>query len=428
VSARESGPTVVPSREVDVPEAVPEAPRGLARLVSALASRDFRLLWLANIMSTTGTWMQRVAQSWLVLSLTGSAFFLGLDSFLGELPILLLTLVGGVIADRHDRRLLLVASQVVQLSCALMLAALVYWEAIGIWHVLALSSITGVAQAFGGPAYQSLLPSLVPRRDLPNAVALNSIQFNLSRVLGPLLAGVAMAAVGMAACFALNGLSFLVVIAALLMLRPATPRASARRPLLEELRTGLQYVRHRRALVELTLLGFCLTFLALPMQTLLPAVARETFGLGVEGYSRMMAFGGAGAVVGALVVAWHGHYAHMGRVALLVQLALGALIVAFASSRILVLSHALLLVGHLALIVSISTAISLAQLIAPDDMRGRVMSVYMVAFRGGMPLGALVAGLVASRTSVSAALMVNGLLLIGVAVLFLTKGTGVRTL
>ena len=197
-------------------------------MASALASRNFRLLWMANVLSTSGTWMQKVAQNWLVLTVGGSAFYLGLDAFLGELPILLLTLVGGVIADRHDRRRLLIGSQVVQLSCAFTLAALVYWDVIRIWHVLALSCTAGIAQAFGGPAYQSLLPSLVPKADLPNAIALNSIQFNLSRILGPLMAGVALAAVGMAACFALNGLSFFVVIGALLMLH--VPLAAADDP------------------------------------------------------------------------------------------------------------------------------------------------------------------------------------------------------
>ena len=148
-------------------------------MVAALTYRDFRLLWFGAFTSTIGTWMQKVAQNWLVLSLSGasSAFFLGLDSFLGELPILLLTLVGGVVADRRDRRQLLLASQCMQMATALTLAVLVYLDVVQIWHVLALSAVTGLAQAFGGPAYQSLIPSLVEKRDLPNAIAFNSIQF-----------------------------------------------------------------------------------------------------------------------------------------------------------------------------------------------------------------------------------------------------------
>src|SRR6185312_3232871 len=159
--------------------------------------------------------MQKVAQSWLVFGLTKSSFFLGLDDFLGQLPILLFTLVGGVIADRHDRRRLLLGSQYIQMTTAFALASLVYFGHVRIWHVLALSFVTGLAQAFGGPAYQSLIPSLVHKKDLPNAIALNSIQFNLARVFGPLLSSTTMAAFGAAACFGLNGLSFLVVIVAL---------------------------------------------------------------------------------------------------------------------------------------------------------------------------------------------------------------------
>src|SRR5688572_9249514 len=191
----------------------------LRRALAAFTYRDFRVLWFGAFTSTVGTWMQKVAQSWLILDLTASSsFYLGLDDFLGQLPILLFTLIGGVIADRHDRRHLLLSSQYVQMATALVLAALVFWNRVTIWHILALSFTTGMAQAFGGPAYQSLVPTLVERKDLPNAIALNSIQFNLARVFGPLLAGGALAAFGTAICFGLNALSFLVVIVALLSL------------------------------------------------------------------------------------------------------------------------------------------------------------------------------------------------------------------
>ena len=186
----------------------------LQRLAAALHYRDFRVLWIGAFTSSIGTWMQKVTQNWLVLTITGSssAFFLGLDSFLGEAPILLFTLIGGVIADRRDRRQLLLMSQYVQMATAFTLAVLVYWGVIHIWHVLTLSVITGVAQAFGGPAYQSLIPSLIDKQHLPNAIALNSIQFNLARVVGPLVAGAALTAFGMAVCSGLNGVSFLAVI------------------------------------------------------------------------------------------------------------------------------------------------------------------------------------------------------------------------
>jgi MFS family permease len=423
-----AGQTATEAAAAPPEEAVAPPPRGLTRLGSALASRNFRLLWSANILSTTGTWMQKVAQNWLVLTISGSAFYLGLDSFVGELPILLLTLVGGVIADRHDRRYLLIGSQAVQLTCAFILAALVYFEVVRIWHVLALSFTTGIAQAFGGPAYQSLFPSLVPRRDLPNAIALNSIQFNLSRILGPLIAGVTLAALGMAACFSLNGLSFLFVIAALLALKFDHPLQTAHRPILEEMRTGLAYVKARPALVTLTTLGFLATFLGLPLQTLLPVIVREVFGQGVDFYSRMMAVSGAGAVTGALIVAWRGKYAHMGRSALMMQGAFGLLVLLFALSRSLWLTYLLLFFASCASIILTSTLVSLAQLIAPDEMRGRVMSIFMVAFRGGMPLGSLTAGTIASVASAPVVLMGAGVLLMALSVWYLTQSHGLKEL
>src|SRR5262245_44385391 len=177
-----------PSTPQVPPSAAPHS--FLQRTLAAFSYRDFRVLWFGAFTSTVGTWMQKVAQSWLVFDLTKSSFFLGLDDFLGQLPILLFTLVGGVVADRHDRRRLLLGSQYIQMTAAFILAALVFFGHVRIWHILTLSFITGLAQAFGGPAYQSLVPSLVHKKHLPNAIALNSIQFNLARVFGPLLAGI----------------------------------------------------------------------------------------------------------------------------------------------------------------------------------------------------------------------------------------------
>ena len=404
----------------------PAGPAGLGRLAAALAYRDFRILWLGAFTSTSGTWMQKVAQGWLVFALTGSSFYLGLDDFLGQLPILLFTLLGGVVADRHDRRRLLLASQLVQMSAAFVLAALVAGEVVRIWHVLALSFLTGLAQAFGGPAYQSLLPSLVDRRALPNAIALNSIQFNLARVVGPLLAGLAIAAWGLPAAFALNGLSFLVVVAAILSLKVAHVPPADRQGVLEELRGGLAYARSRPAILELTALAFVTTFLGLPVLTLLPVFAAEVFGGGMSLYSRLMTFSGVGAVTGALVVAWLGRFPHMGRTLLVVQAALGALIAGFALSRSYWASALLLVLASAALIVVFSLTTSLVQLLAPDRLRGRVLSIYMVAFRGGMPLGSLAAGYAASLVSAPAVLAAGGAMLAIAAVAFLAKGRGVR--
>jgi len=405
-------------------------PAGLRRIAAALTYRDFRVLWLGAFVSTIGTWMQKVAQNWLVLTITSSssAFFLGLDSFLGELPILLFTLIGGVIADRHDRRRLLLASQYIQMTTAFTLAALVYFDAVRIWHVLTLSVVTGLAQAFGGPAHQSLLPSLVEKHDVPNAIAFNSIQFNLARVLGPLLAGGALAAFGIAACFALNGISFLAVIAAILSLHIRHIPVTTSTRLHQELASGLRFVREHSSLVALATLGFAATFLGNPLITFLPLFTKDVFGGDVNEYTRLMACAGAGAVSGALVVAWLGKFRHMGRALLGVQIVFGVIIVAFALTRVLWLNAALLFAAGACMVMVFATLSSLVQLTAPNEMRGRVMSIYMVAFRGGMPLGSLTGGWVANMTSAPTVLVINGVLLSCVAAWFLLRAPGVREL
>jgi MFS family permease len=379
------------------------------------------VLWLGACTSSIGTWMQKVAQSWLVLEITDSASYLALDAFLGELPILLFTLIGGVVADRRDRRKLLLASQVVQMSSAFALAVLVVGGWVHIWHVLALSFLSGCAQAFGGPAYQSLIPSLVHKEHLPNAIALNSIQFNIARVIGPLLAGVALHRLGTASCFGLNGLSFLVVIAALLSLRTVHVAPASPRRMRDELRTGLEYVRDQPAVRTLTVLALASTFLGVPLLTFLPVFARNVYHEGVGQYSQMMAWSGIGAVAGALVVAWMGRFGRMGPTALAVQVGFGVLTVAFAFTRTLWISHVLLLLTGATLMIVFSLFTSLVQLSAPNEMRGRVMSIYMVAFRGGMPLGSLATGLVIDRIGAPAAIGVNGVLLTAVALWFLLR-------
>jgi MFS family permease len=390
--------------------------------------RDFRVLWFGAFTSTVGTWMQKVAQSWVVFDLTKSSFFLGLDDFLGQLPILLFTLIGGVIADRHDRRRLLIGSQFIQMGTAFALAALVYQGRVHIGHILALSFTAGMAQAFGGPAYQAMIPSLVKKKDLPNAIALNSIQFNLARVFGPLLAGVTMATLGPAVCFSLNGLSFLVVIVALISLSVTHIPPTDRKPILHEMKGGISYTRSEPAILALTVLASMTAFLGLPLLTFLPIFAREIFHGEIGRYSQMMACSGMGAVIGALIVAWLGRFKHMGLALLLVQMAFGFLIAGFALSRVFWLSNLLLFFTGGALIMVFSMTASLVQLIVPDHLRGRVMSIYMVAFRGGMPLGSLASGYAASLTSAPAVLVVNGVLVSLVATYFLFRSHGVREL
>jgi len=411
--------------------------RALRRIAAALLHRDFRVLWMGACTSSIGTWMQSLAENWLVLSLTASAFYLGLDAFLQQLPIMLFTLIGGVMADRYDRRQTLMSSQWVQLASAATLALLVYFRIVQIWHILALSFLTGCAQAFGGPAYQSLIPSLVGKEDLTNAIALNSIQFNVARMVGPLLAGGALAAfkhwgvpdmTAYSACFSLNALSFLVVIMALMSLHIKHLPAARTQNMMQELKHGLSYVREEHSIMALMVLGAATTFFGIPMLTLLPVFAKEVFGSDVEGYSKLLAFSGAGAVVGSMVVAWLGRFPRMGLTTLLVEAGLGILLTIVAQTRSLSATYFLLFVTGVALMIAISTIMSLVQLIAPNEMRGRVMSIYLVAFRGGMPLGSLVSGFFASRTSASTVFTVNGIMVVIVSIYFLLKNKEIRAL
>lgn len=401
------------------------------RVAAALAYRDFRLLWFGALISSIGTWMQKVAQAWLIVTLTGtaSAFYLGLDSFLGEVPILLFTLIGGVVADRSNRRHLLLVSQCVQMTAAFTLAVLVFTGRAEIWHILSLSFLTGIAQAFGGPAYQSLVPSLIPKEHLPNAIALNSIQFNLARVIGPLMAGAALTAFGMVACFGLNGISFLFVMAALLALHVAHVRQTGQWNMRDQLKGGLRYVRDQPQLKTLTILGFISAFLGLPLLTFLPIITKDVFQQGVGLYTQFMTIAGAGAVLGALTVAWLGKHRHMGIMLLVMQALLGLIAVGFSLSTVLWVSQVLLFIGGAILVTCFSLTTSLVQLLAPQEMRGRVVSIYMVAFRGGSPLGGLITGwLVIQLGSAPIALAINGALLTTVALVTMTRNHGLRDL
>ncbi|MGH9661217.1 MAG: MFS transporter, partial [Bryobacteraceae bacterium] len=275
----------------------------IRRVFKAFHYRDFRLMWIGACTSSIGTWMQKVAQSWLVLELSQSPFLLGLDAFLGEIPIFLFSLVGGVVADRVDRRRLLILSQVIQLTCAFSLAALIAFDLVRVWHILVLSFIVGTAQAFGGPAYQALIPSLVEPDDLPNAIALNSIQFNLARVIGPVAGGLAFTKLGYVWCFSLNGVSYVAVIVSLVLIHcKYVPRGTGE-SMLASMKQGIGFIRRQGAMEALIVLAFLMTALGIPLLTFLPVIAKEVFAGGATTFTLMLSVSGAGAVAGALLVA-----------------------------------------------------------------------------------------------------------------------------
>lgn len=376
-------------------------------------------MWIGACLSSVGTWMQKLAQSWLVFELTNSAWSLALDAFLGEIPIFLFSLIGGVVADRMDRRKLLLISQFIQMSCAITLAALLFGGAVRVELIYCLSFIVGTAQAFGGPAYQSIIPSLVPKEDLQNAIALNSIQFNLARVIGPVIGGIAMAQLGAAWCFTLNGLSFIAVIISLLMLPARLPIGAKKESPLDAMKGGIAFVRDREGMLALIALAFLMTLLGLPLVTFLPVMARDVLHLGADAYSTLLSISGLGSVTGALIVASMSNIKHKGRAALLILTLLGGITIAFSASKIFWVSCVILFLGGAALISVFTLVASLVQLQTTDDMRGRVMSVYNVAFRGGMPFGNLTSGRLMELHGAPFILAINGTLLIALAVYFL---------
>jgi predicted MFS family arabinose efflux permease len=367
----------------------------LNRTFKAFQYKEFRTMWTGAMLSSVGTWMQQLAQSWLVYKISGSARLLGLDAFLGQAPIMVLSLLGGVIADRVDRRHILLVSQFVQLTCAFVLTALVMTGVVQVWHILCLSFTVGTAQAFGGPAYQAFVPTLVPPEDLPNAIALNSIQFNTGRILGPAIGGLVLSQLGAAWCFGLNGVSYLAVILTLILVKPRFTPKSTRESMLESMKKGVAFVRRSHVIVSLMVLAFFLTFLGGPTITFLPVFAKYLAGPGMpdaKAQAWLMAASGTGSVVGALAVATFSHSKNKGRIAVICMLVMGVMVFGFSQSTYLPLSAGLLFLGSGALMSVFTLVNSLVQLEVADDMRGRVMSVYNMAFRGGMPVGNYLSG------------------------------------
>jgi predicted MFS family arabinose efflux permease len=402
----------------------------LTKVFKAFTYRDFSLLWAGSFTSSVGTWMQSVAQSWLLFTITNKASYLAWAEGLQQAPFLVFSLVGGVLADRLDRRRILLLSQVVQLTSAFLLAFLVYTNRVEVWIILVLALVVGIAQSFGGPAYQALVPTLVDREDLPNAVALNSIQFNLARVVGPVLAGAAFATLGAAACFGLNGLSFFAVIVALLALKRGAPTGTASGSVMENLKAGLAATYADRSLRGLIGLSFVGSLCAFPLLTFLPVFAKDVFHGDVKVLATFLAVFGLGAVCGAIGAAWFGHVNRRGALAVAMQMAFGALMIGFSLSRTKWVSYPLLFLAGAALMIVFAMFMTLVQTNVADAMRGRVVSVYSLAFRGAMPLGNLVAGLLVGLLPAPWVLAGNGmlLLLVGATVFLRNHPEGVPKL
>jgi predicted MFS family arabinose efflux permease len=375
-------------------------------------------MWIGACASTIGTFVQQFAQSWLVYDLTKNPFYLGLDLFLGQLPIMTLSLFGGVFADRLDRRKLLLASQYIQMTCAFLLAILFVTHTVKIWHILTLSFIVGLGQSFGGPAYSALLPTLVPTDDLSNAIAMNSIQFNLARVIGPTIGGLAYSAFGATWCFTLNGLSYLAVIASLFTIQVKFVPAKTQQRVLSSMKEGIRFIRES-GMSALVLLAFCTTLFGFSLNGFLPVIVQNIFHRGPETYTLLLVFSGSGSICGALIIAAIEKAKGKERLTLFILILLGLITIGFALSRWLPLSCLLIFLGGVAIMASASLMLSLAQLSTTDAMRGRVMSVYNLAFRAGIPLGALALGRIIPLVGISLALSATGAILVAISAAFL---------
>ena len=425
--------------------------RRAGEMFAALGERNFRLFFTGAFLSNTGSWMQMVAQGWLVLALTNSPFLLGLDGFLAMAPGLVLTPLGGVLADLFDRRHLLIYSQIVAGLCALMLGVLVATGTVRVWMVLVLTFISGCCMALSSPAYQALTFDLAGRENLANAIALNSSQFQLSRVAGPVLAGVTIKFFGLAGCFFANGLSFVAVIAALGMVRfdektkerdeiePATskivptfgdepnefdnpldeshtqlPTPTARerggRRLWADLIDGFRYALDHPRMRTMLIVSSIVSFFGAPYLALMPLFARDVFHLAETGLAVLMGTAGAGAFGGALTLAYMGNYRRKAQAALGGACAFGFCLIGFALSQNIFLALLLLFGVGFALTVCVAAMNTYLQQLVTDEMRGRMMSLFMLSFLGTAPFGNLLAGWAAKHYGAPRTIAAGGLI------------------
>jgi MFS family permease len=394
--------------------------RGLSEMFRALRHRNFLLFWSGAFLSNTGTWMQAVAQGWLVLSLSNSPFWLGVDGFMATAAGMVLPLAGGVFADLMDRRKLLIYTQAVAGVAALTLGGLVLTHVVQVWMILFLSFVTGCCMSLAGPSYMALVFDLVGRDDLANAIALNSTQFQLARVLGPVAAGVGFKLFGLAGCFIANGISFVFVVAAMMLVkfdRPngqtnPEPRVKKRREVFtSDLIAGLRYAAGDPRVFKLLILSFVASLFGAPYIYMTPVFARDVFQLGETGLAVLMGMAGAGALFGALFLAYLGDFRRKGWFVLGGDLAFGVCLICFSLSTNLKLSLFFLFALGFGIVCSVAVTNTLLQKLVTDEMRGRIMSMFMLSFIGAMPIGNLIAGAASHRFGVQKTLAAGGLII-----------------
>jgi len=394
----------------------------------ALQHRNFRLFFFGQMVSLTGTWMQTVAQSWLIYRMTGSSALLGLVAFCSQFPMFLAAPIGGTVADRQDRRRVLIFTQVASMVLALILAALTLSHAIREWHIFVLAALLGVVNGFDIPVRQSFFVHMVGREDLMNAIALNSSIFNGARIVGPAIAGVLVAAIGEGWCFLLNAVSYVAVIAGLLLMRvPKHEKPERIRSSVEELVDGFRFIRSAKPIVALLMLLGLVSFMGMPYSVLMPIFADRILHGGARGLGYLMCASGLGALTASVLLAARPSLRGLGRWVSLAAASFGLSLIAFGFSDRFWLSALLLVPVGFSMMLQMASSNTLIQAMVPDAFRGRVMAVYSMMFSGMAPLGSLLAGVLAERIGAPSTVAAGGIVCIAGAVLFHRRLPGLRT-
>ena len=373
----------------------PPQPKEWPVALRALRHPNFRLFFCGLLISLIGSWMQPIAESWLIYRLTGSSLLLGTVAFAAQVPVFLLMPVGGIIADHYDRRSILVTTQSCMTALTLILAGLTLTHVVQPWHVIVLGALMGVVSAYDIPVRQAFLADMVPREDLVNAIALNSAIFNGARVIGPAVAGIVVAVVGEGWCFLANGLSFLAVIAGLLMMKATPPRPALQGSPLQNMIAGFRFVTRTPPVRALLLLVGLISLTGTPAVVLMPVFAGQVLHGSARGLGLLMGVSGLGALCGAITLAARKNVNGLERWISVAGNIFGVALILFSLSRTFWLSAALLVPVGFSVVLEMGSANTLIQNMLPDHLRGRVMAVYSMMFMGMAPLGALLAGSVA---------------------------------
>ena len=402
-------------------EASSSQPENTSRLPATLRSlkhRNFQLFFSGQLISLIGTWMQSIAQSWLVYRLTGSSLLLGSVGFASQLPVFLIAPLGGIVADRHNRHRVVIATQIASMILAAILAALTLTGAVQIWHIFVLAGLLGIVNAFDIPARQSFLVDMVGKEDLMNAIALNSSMFNGARIIGPAIAGILVAKIGEGWCFFANAVSYVAVIIGLLMMR-VQPRANAATGSpLTHIVEGFRFARRTAPIRALLLLLGLVSLVAMPYTVLMPVFADKILHGGARGLGILMGATGIGALLGALTLATRTGVSGLGRWVALSCGGAGAGLVLFSLSHSFWLSTALLLPVGFCIMLQMSSSNTLLQVMVPDRLRGRIMAIYTMMFMGMAPFGSLFAGALAEHLGAPLTVRIGALACIGGALLF----------